>query len=249
MPSGWPRITGNLHFRDVFMRYRDGLPLVLRGVTLNIKGGEKVGVCGRTGAGKSTLVTAILRLVELDSGSIMIDGIETNRLGLKKLRSAIAVIPQDPVLFSGSIRTNLDPFLKYTDESIWDSIYRTRLRSCINSLDDPVEENGQNFSVGQRQLLTIARAFLSKARIIIMDEATASVDVETDSAIQKMIREEFLNATCLTVAHRLNTIMDSDKVLVMDNGIASEYDTPSNLLARTDSLFSGLVQDWEDSNN
>jgi ABC-type multidrug transport system fused ATPase/permease subunit len=230
------------------MRYRPGLPLVLRGVSLSVKGGEKVGIVGRTGAGKSTLVTALLRLVELDSGNITIDGTDISTLGLHALRSVVAVIPQDPVLFSGTVRTNLDPFGSHTDELLWDAVSRALLQSAISSLDDAVDENGSNFSVGQRQLLCIARAFLTKARVIVMDEATASVDVETDASIQKMIREEFSNATCLTVAHRLNTIMDSDKVLVMDQGIAAEFDSPTNLLGRQDSLFKALVDDWETSN-
>merc|ERR1711871_220590 len=248
VPADWPRLSGALEFQNVCMRYRQNLPLVLRNVSLKINGGEKVGVCGRTGAGKSTLLSALLRLVEIESGSILIDGINIAFLGLNRLRSVVAVIPQDPVLFSGTIRSNLDPFGKFTDESIWDAINRTQLGKFVNSLEDIVAENGQNYSVGQRQLLTIARAFLSKARIIVMDEATASVDVETDIAIQKMIREEFFAATSITIAHRLNTIMDSDKVLMLDAGKVAEFDTPANLLAQPQSLFSGLVGDWEEGN-
>jgi ABC-type multidrug transport system fused ATPase/permease subunit len=245
--KSWPK-SGEIVMNDVCLRYRDGLPLVLAGVTLHIKSREKVGIVGRTGAGKSSLVTALLRMVEMESGSIIIDGVDISAIGLNTLRSKIAVIPQDPVLFSGTIRSNLDPFLLYTDTQIWDNLRRTMLAASISSLDDLVLENGANFSVGQRQLLCIARALLSKATIIIMDEATAAVDVETDAAIQKTIREEFANATCLTVAHRLNTIMDSDKVLVMDMGKVAEYDTPSNLLDISDSMFSALVNDWEKSN-
>jgi len=244
----WPKLSGVLEFQDVCMRYRSNLPLVLKYVSLKIKGGEKVGVCGRTGAGKSTLLSALLRLVEIESGSITLDGINIAFLGLNRLRSVVAVIPQDPVLFSGTIRSNLDPFCKFTDEMIWDAIHRTQLGKFVSSLEEIVAENGQNYSVGQRQLLTIARAFLSKARIIVMDEATASVDVETDIAIQKMIRDEFFAATSITIAHRLNTIMDSDRVLVLDAGQVAEFDTPSNLLEQPHSIFAGLVGDWEEGN-
>jgi len=240
----WPQ-KSDIIFRNVHMRYRPTLPLVLNGINLSIEGGEKIGIVGRTGAGKSTLITALLRLVELDSGTVYINGVDISKIGLNALRSVISVIPQDPVLFSGTIRTNLDPFGKHTDERIWDAIKRTRLGSTVSSLNDTVEENGSNFSVGQRQLLCIARAFLSQSKIIMMDEATASVDVETDSFIQSMIRKEFVHATCLTVAHRLNTIMDSDRVLVMEQGQVAEFDTPQNLLSHQESMFKKLVDDYE----
>eukprot|EP00600_Ochromonadales_sp_CCMP1393_P017669 CAMPEP_0175031920 /NCGR_PEP_ID=MMETSP0005-20121125/21113_1 /TAXON_ID=420556 /ORGANISM="Ochromonas sp., Strain CCMP1393" /LENGTH=1650 /DNA_ID=CAMNT_0016292283 /DNA_START=12 /DNA_END=4964 /DNA_ORIENTATION=+ len=242
----WPS-NGAVEMQSVAMRYREGLPLVLRGLTLSIGGREKVGIVGRTGAGKSSLLTALLRLVELDSGEIRIDGVNIATIGLNTLRSVMAVIPQDPVLFSGTIRSNLDPFHKYSDHEVWEGLHRTLLSDSITSLDDKVTENGSNFSVGQRQLLCIARALLSRAKIIIMDEATAAVDVETDAVIQQAIRTEFAHATCLTVAHRLNTIMDSDKVLVMDQGVAAEYDSPSNLLADDTSMFYSLVSNWESS--
>lgn len=179
----WPR-EGAIVFRNVTMRYREGLPLVLKGLSITIKPHEKVGIVGRTGAGKSSLLSVLLRLVELESGSIEIDGRDISGLGLHYLRSAMAVIPQDPVLFSGTIRSNLDPFNLYSDLELWDGVRRTLLSGCIQSLEDVVMENGSNFSVGQRQLLCIARALLSKAKIIIMDEATAAVDIETGELIR-----------------------------------------------------------------
>ena len=245
--GGWPH-SGGIRFENVCMRYRPGLPLVLKGLTLSINPGEKIGIVGRTGAGKSSLVTAVLRLVELDEGAVYVDSIDVSKVGLNTLRSKVAVIPQDPVLFSGTVRSNIDPFLQYADEQIWDVLNRCCLREVFNTLDDKVDESGGNLSVGQRQLICIARALLSKCCIIIMDEATASVDVETDAVIQRTIRSDFNHATVLTIAHRLNTIMDSDKVLVMDDGQVGEYDTPAELLQNTGGMFAGLVKDWEQNN-
>lgn len=251
LPGIWPS-HGVVEFRSVCLRYRPGLPLVLNNCSFLIKSQEKIGVVGRTGAGKSSLVTALLRLVELEEYShIYIDDVDISTLGLKALRSKITVIPQDPVLFSGTIRNNLDPFNQYTDEQIWQSVRRLSSNvesQFVSSLMDKVEENGSNYSVGQRQLLCIARALLTKAKIIVMDEATAAIDIETDALIQKAIRTDFVHATCLTIAHRLNTIMDCDKVLVMDNGRAAEYDSPKNLLANAETMFSKLVENWEHAN-
>jgi len=245
--GGWPH-SGGIRFENVCMRYRTGLPLVLKGLTLSINAGEKIGIVGRTGAGKSSLVTAILRLVEIDSGAVYIDGIDVSKVGLNTLRSKVAVIPQDPVLFSGTIRSNIDPFKQYADNQVWDVLNRCCLRDVFSTLEDKIEESGGNLSVGQRQLVCISRALLSRCCIIIMDEATASVDVETDAIIQRAIRSDFDHATVLTIAHRLNTIMDSDKVLVMDDGVVGEYDTPTELLQKQGGLFAGLVNDWENSN-
>jgi ATP-binding cassette subfamily C (CFTR/MRP) protein 1 len=231
------------------LRYRPELPLVLKGLNLRIPAGSKVGVVGRTGAGKSTLMVALLRIVELCEGRILIDGIDHSQLGLAKVRSKIAVIPQDPVLFSGTIRSNLDPFEEYSDERLSDVLTRVGLISTdkprvsssnlslsssstchVSSLSDIVADGGSNYSVGQRQLLVIARALLCGSKIVILDEATAAVDADTDARIQKVLRLDFATATCLIVAHRIHTIMDSDYILVMKDGQAAEFDTPRNLL-------------------
>jgi ABC-type multidrug transport system fused ATPase/permease subunit len=197
-------------------------------------------------------MTALMRLVEIDDGEILIDGVDTSTLGLRRLRSSIAVIPQDPVLFSGSVKTNLDPFGNHTEARLMDVLERVGLfsndSSCaIQSLDDNILQDGENLSVGQRQLLVIARALLDGAGIVICDEATASIDAEADARIQKVLRTDFAKATTLTVAHRLNTIMDSTHILVMSDGKAVEFDTPSKLLAKG-GLFKDLVDKWEEEN-
>jgi ATP-binding cassette subfamily C (CFTR/MRP) protein 1 len=254
--NDWPA-KGEIEFIGSKLRYRPGLPLVLKGLDLCIPAGSKVGIVGRTGAGKSTLMVACLRIVELDSGKILIDGVDHRDIGLAKLRSKVAVIPQDPVLFSGTVRSNLDPFEEYTDEKLCDVLARVGLYSTgkassssmsltsmaneIQDLGDSILDGGSNFSVGQRQLLVIARALLCGASIVIMDEATSAVDADTDSRIQAVMRSEFQHATCLTVAHRINTIMDCDYILVMGDGRAAEFDTPKALLKRG-GLFHDLVE-------
>lgn len=254
LPS-WPS-KGEIVFKNAKLRYRPELPLVLKGLDLRIKGGSKIGVVGRTGAGKSTLMVSLMRIVELSEGSITIDGHDIGQIGLGKLRRSIAVIPQDPVLFSGTVRSNLDPFEEFEDDPLLEVLEsvgmykRNGIESSVHSimsnriedLDDPVSEGGVNFSVGERQLMVIARALLRRSRIVIMDEATASVDAETDAAIQKVMRAEFASATTITVAHRLNTIMDSDFVLVMDAGVVGEFGSPDELLQKPDGMFKALVQ-------
>ncbi|KAH9112446.1 hypothetical protein LEN26_013282, partial [Aphanomyces euteiches] len=222
--------AGALTFAGVDLRYRPGLPLVLKNLSFTIQPREKIGIVGRTGAGKSSLVVALMRLVELDAGQITMDGVDISTIGLHDLRDKISIIPQDPVLFSGTIRSNLDPFDRYDDDALWTAIKRANLHNAVASLDAKVDERGQNFSVGERQLICIARALLKKSKVILMDEATASIDANTDRLIQESIRESFKDCTCLTIAHRINTILDSDRILVMDKGSAAEFDSPKELL-------------------
>ncbi|XP_041482605.1 multidrug resistance-associated protein 5-like [Lytechinus variegatus] len=248
----WPE-QGQIEFKDFKMRYREGLPLVLKGVKLVVKPMEKVGIVGRTGSGKSTLGIALFRLVEGASGQIVIDGIDVKEIGLHDLRAKLSIIPQDPVLFIGTVRYNLDPFNDHSDKELWEALERSYMKDRISALESqleaPVTEGGDNFSVGERQLMCMARALLRGSKILMLDEATAAIDTETDSLIQQTIRQEFKDCTMLTVAHRLNTILDSDKVLVMDDGRVAEFDKPSNLLANPNSIFSGMVAAAESAQN
>ncbi|KAL4105868.1 hypothetical protein PRIC1_003924 [Phytophthora ramorum] len=244
----WPT-AGAISFNRVDLRYRPGLPRVLRGLTFSVNAKEKVGIVGRTGAGKSSLIVGLMRLVELDGGSISIDGVDISKIGLHDLRANIAIIPQDPVLFSGTVRSNLDPFDQFSDEQIWTSVKRASLQKAVTSLDDVVDEKGSNFSVGERQLLSIARALLKRSKVILMDEATASIDTETDRQIQQSIREEFRECTTLTIAHRINTILDSDRILVMEKGSVAEFGSPAELQRKQDGIFKSLVDAWRQSND
>eukprot|EP00898_Chlorokybus_atmophyticus_P000774 jgi/Chlat1/1698/Chrsp127S01927 len=245
-PPSWP-LFGKIDFEDVHMRYRSDLPPVLKGLTATINASEKVGVVGRTGAGKSSLFNALFRIVELDAGRIIIDNEDIHKFGLADVRRNLSIIPQTPVLFTGTLRFNLDPFGEHTDHEIWQALDRAHLKDLIAQqpagLDFEVKEGGDNFSVGQRQLLNLARALLRHTNILVLDEATAAVDVFTDALIQKTIREEFAHCTMLIIAHRLNTIMDCDKVMVLSNGVVLEYDTPANLLSDEDGAFTALVKD------
>ena len=189
----------------------------------------------------------LFRLIEPDSGKIIIDSIDIGKIGLHELRSKLTIIPQDPVLFSGTIRTNLDPFNTYSDTQLWTALEHSHLKHFVKGLESELEykvaEGGENLSVGQRQLICLARALLRKTKILILDEATAAVDLETDSLIQNTIRKEFSDCTILTIAHRLNTIMDSNRVLVLDKGKIAEFDSPANLLSQTNSIFYSLASD------
>lgn len=242
----WPS-NGEIEIKDASMRYRDG-PVVLKGISVRIKGGEKVGVCGRTGSGKSSLMVALFRISELekDGGGIIVDGVNTSDIGTETLRLNLSIIPQDPIIFSNTVRYNLDPFGTAKDEELWGVLEKVQMTDVIADLPGTLlfecSEGGENFSQGQRQLLCIARALLRKPKILVMDEATASIDNSTDASIQTMIRENFKDATVLTIAHRLNTIMDSDRVLVLDDGYVAEYDSPQALLQKPDGLFRAMVE-------
>ncbi|KAJ2803749.1 Multidrug resistance-associated protein 1 [Coemansia guatemalensis] len=258
LPSQWPT-EGKIEIRNYSMQYRPELGMSLKDITVCIRGREKVGVVGRTGAGKSSLIYSLLRIVEPASGTITIDGIDTSTIGLHQLRSCISIVPQDPVLFEGTIRENLDPECKYTDKQIWKAIQTVQIEDILNApsgtytpvdniaskadfidkagpwvagvgLSKWVEPDGRNFSVGQRQLVCLCRAVLWHRRILILDEATANIDSKTDQLMQSIIRSEFKDCTVITIAHRLNTIMDSDRILVLDHGKAVEFDTPEALV-------------------
>ncbi|XP_033248599.1 multidrug resistance-associated protein 1 isoform X5 [Drosophila miranda] len=245
-PKHWPE-EGRVEFQNFQVRYREGLDLVLRGVSFNITGGEKVGIVGRTGAGKSSLTLALFRIIESAGGRIMIDGVDIAGMGLHMLRSRLTIIPQDPVLFSGSLRINLDPFEIKTDDEIWKALELSHLKSFVKSLtaglNHEIAEGGENLSVGQRQLVCLARALLRKTKLLVLDEATAAVDLETDDLIQKTIRTEFKECTVLTIAHRLNTILDSDKVIVLDKGQITEFASPTELLDNPKSAFYSMAKD------
>lgn len=240
----WPQ-HGQIEYQDVWMRYRPELDPVLKGVSFTVFPGEKIGIVGRTGSGKSSLIVTLFRLVEPYQGAIVLDGHNLLTLGLDDVRGRIAAIPQDPVLFSGSVRTNLDPYARHNDAELWDALGHVALKEVVAGLPEAlsarVAENGENFSVGQRQLLCVARALLRQPRVLVADEATASVDSETDSLIQKTIRREFKDCTVLTIAHRINTILDSSKVLVMEDGVVKEYDSVAGLMGRRESTFRGMV--------
>ncbi|XP_008800828.2 LOW QUALITY PROTEIN: ABC transporter C family member 14-like [Phoenix dactylifera] len=247
LPSpNWPT-RGDVIIKDLKVRYRPNTPLVLKGITISIHGGEKIGVVGRTGSGKSTLIQTLFRIVEPSGGQIIIDGVDICTLGLHDLRSRFGIIPQEPVLFEGTVRSNVDPIGMYSDDEIWQALERCQLKDAVTSktekLDALVVDNGENWSVGQRQLLCLGRVMLKHSRILFMDEATASVDSQTDAVIQKIIREDFSACTIISIAHRIPTVMDCDRVLVIDAGLAKEFDKPAKLIERP-SLFGALVQEY-----
>ncbi|XP_044496374.1 ABC transporter C family member 12-like isoform X2 [Mangifera indica] len=244
-PPGWPS-SGSMTFEEVVLRYRPELPPVLHGLSFTVSPSEKVGIVGRTGAGKSSMLNALFRIVEIERGRIMIDDCDVAKFGLADLRKGLSIIPQSPVLFSGTVRFNLDPFSEHNDADLWEALERAYLKDVIRKnsfgLDAEVSERGENFSVGQRQLLSLARALLRRSKILVLDEATAAVDVRTDALIQRTIREEFRSCTMLIIAHRLNTIIDSDCILVLDGGQVVEHDKPEALLLREESAFATMVQ-------
>lgn len=249
----WPE-DGTIRFENVSLSYRPGLPVVLKNMNADIRPHEKIGICGRTGAGKSSIMVALFRIVELSTGKIEIDGIDILNLGLNNLRSKLSIIPQDPVLFKGTIRKNLDPFGEKTDDELWETLRRARIidKSEIDTvkrqtaesedmhkfhLDQTVENDGENFSLGEKQLVAFARALVRGSKVLILDEATSSVDYATDSKIQSAIAQEFADCTILCIAHRLKTIVNYDRIMVLDKGQITEFDTPWNLYISSQSTF------------
>ncbi|WJX92066.1 hypothetical protein P8452_73757 [Trifolium repens] len=245
-PSSWPS-KGRIDVQGLEIRYRPNAPLVLKGITCTFKEGSRVGVVGRTGSGKSTLISALFRLVEPSTGDILIDGINICSIGLKDLRTKLSIIPQEPTLFKGNIRTNLDPLGLYSDDEIWKALEKCHLKETISRLpsllDSSVSDEGGNWSLGQRQLFCLGRVLLKRNRILVLDEATASIDSATDAILQRIIRQEFAECTVISVAHRVPTVIDSDMVMVLSYGKLVEYDEPSKLI-NTNSSFSKLVAEY-----
>ena len=237
-PPPWPA-DGRIRFSDVCLRYRPGLPLALNTFSAVVPARQKTGVVGRTGAGKSSIILALFRLVELDGGTIEVDGVDVSALGLASLRQAITIIPQDPVLHAGSVLANLDPFGKRTTAELGAALRRARLPEAM--LYAEVAKGGSNLSSGERQLLCFARALLQATPILILDEATSNLDSATDDAVQALLRDEFGGRTIITVAHRINTVVDYDAILVMADGRLVEQGAPKDLLADRTSALSAMV--------
>ena len=243
-PDDWPN-EGGLEFKNVSLTYYKGGPQVLKDISISISPREKIGVAGRTGAGKSSLVSALFRMPE-PSGNIAIDGLSLGSFNVQSTRPVISVITQNPTLFSGPLRINLDPFSQFSDTDIWNVLEQVQMKSKIQELPGDLyyqlSESGNNFGVGERQLLCLARSLLNKNKIIVMDEATANVDFNTDRRIQDTIRSKFQDCTVITIAHRLNTIIDYDRVLVMDKGSVIEFDSPRVLLQDKDGVLTELFR-------
>lgn len=249
-PSSWPS-EGRIVFDNVELRYRPELDPALRNLSFATNAAERIGIVGRTGSGKSSVVTSLFRMVEISKGSISIDGFNSSEMGLHDLRSNVAIVPQDPVLFKGTIRSNLDPSGSHNDFQLWDAIHRVHMSSVLRGtsedidgrgcgLDTTVHEKGSNFSVGERQLFSLARVILSGVKVVVLDEASASLDNHTDMLVQKTVREHLSDRTIFTIAHRLVTVADNDRIMVMDAGELVEFDSPSNLLGQR-GYFSKLV--------
>lgn len=268
VPLSWPE-KGRIVFDNVLMSYREGMPPVLKGLSMDIRGGERIGIVGRTGAGKSSIMAALFRMTELSSGRIKIDDTDISRIGLHELRTRLTIIPQDPTLFQGTIRSNLDPFNEHTDLELWSALRKAHLVgqeipseiSATNTtsttsplpptlaspsqrlhLDSTVDQDGLNFSLGQRQLMALARALVRDSRIIVCDEATSSVDFETDERVQETMATGFRGKTVLCIAHRLRTIINYDRICVMDQGCIAEMDTPARLYERRGGIFRGMCE-------
>ncbi|XP_073446643.1 ATP-binding cassette sub-family C member 5-like [Dendrobates tinctorius] len=244
LPKDWPQ-NGGITFENVEMRYQDSLPLVFKKISFTIEPREKIGIVGRTGSGKSSLAMTLFRLVELSGGVIIIDNVHINTIGLEDLRKNLSIIPQEPVLFVGSVRWNLDPINQYTDDEVWDALEKTHMKQHVQQLNGKLQahvtENGGNFSVGERQLLCMARALLRNSQILLLDEATAAIDNETDALVQDTINDAFSDCTVLIIAHRLNTVFHCDRIMVMDHGKIMEFDKPSVLLSDENSMFRAMA--------
>ena len=243
-PENWPR-EGNVTFQDVSLTYYPGGPQVLKKINLKIKGGEKIGVAGRTGAGKSSFVTALLRMPDAD-GDIMVDSIRIKEINLPEARKCISVLGQSPVLFGGSLKKNLDPMEQFQDADLWRALEDVQLKELAESLQGQLNyellEHGSNVSVGERQLICLARILLQQNKIIILDEPTAHVDPDTEQTIWKVVREKLRDSTVITIAHRLNTIRDCDKILVLTNGEVEEFESFDSLVNREGNTFGKMVQ-------
>ncbi|XP_056631250.1 probable multidrug resistance-associated protein lethal(2)03659 [Diorhabda sublineata] len=228
----WPE-KGEIEFKHVFLKYDFKESNVLSDLNFSIKPAEKIGIVGRSGAGKSSIIIALFHLYNIE-GSILIDGVDTTKISSNLVRSKISIIPQEPILFSGDVRQNLDPLNNHTDEILWNALEDVGLKNIfkesVDGLYTRIFEGGNNFSVGQRQLICLARALIENNKILVLDEATANVDPLTDALIQETIRKKFARCTVLTIAHRLHTVMDSDRILLMNSGIVEEFDEPYILL-------------------
>uniref|UniRef100_A0A1E5RU90 Metal resistance protein YCF1 n=1 Tax=Hanseniaspora uvarum TaxID=29833 RepID=A0A1E5RU90_HANUV len=248
--DSWPSTKGGIEFNDFCMRYREGLPLALKHINLSLKAGEKIGIVGRTGCGKSSLISSLFRIVEAASGAIVIDGVDVSTIGLHDLRSKISIIPQDSQIFKGTIRDNIDPTRQFTNDQIWKALELSHLKDYVindlgGNLESEISEGGSNLSSGYAQLLNLARALLisTKTSILVLDEATAQVDVETDKIIQETIQTAFQDKIIISIAHRIHTILSFDKIIALDAGEVMEFDTPSNLIAQKEGIFYSLCQE------
>ncbi|CAN6194823.1 unnamed protein product [Urochloa humidicola] len=246
-PASWPQ-EGRIDLQDLKIRYRPNAPLVLKGITCTFAAGNKIGVVGRTGSGKSTLISSLFRLVDPAGGKILIDKLDICSIGLKDLRTKLSIIPQEPTLFRGTVRNNLDPLGLHSDQEIWEALEKCQLKTAISStpalLDTVVSDDGDNWSAGQRQLFCLGRVLLRRNKILVLDEATASIDSATDAILQKVIRQQFSSCTVITIAHRVPTVTDSDRVLVLSYGKLLEYETPAKLLDDKQSAFAKLVAEY-----
>ncbi|KAH0978833.1 hypothetical protein GBA52_006010 [Prunus armeniaca] len=245
-PANWLDV-GKVEIQNLQIRYRTDTPLVLRGISCIFEGGHKIGTVGRTGSGKSTLIGALFRLVEPAGGKIIVDGIDISTIGLHDLRSRFGIMPQDPTLFNGTVRYNLDPLSQHSDQEIREVLGKCQLRDAVQEkggLDSSVVDDGSNWSMGQRQLFCLGRALLRRSQVLVLDEATASIDNATDTILQKTIRTKFADCTVITVAHRIPTVMDCTMVLAISDGQIVEYDEPMKLMKREGSLFGQLVNEY-----